>query len=98
VPIGKVSQDCGTPAAAMPGRIGRKWASAATPEKPVAATARTVTTTYAMCMIRSGSGQLAIPTVRPTDSGRSSRWRMAWATSARETVSPPRTLRPYAVR
>jgi hypothetical protein len=44
VPIGKVSHDSGTPALAMPGRIGLKWAMAATPEKALAAMARRVMT------------------------------------------------------
>src|SRR5918993_2686491 len=50
VPIGKVSHDSGTPALAMPGRIGRKWARAAMPEKALAATATRVTTRTAVPM------------------------------------------------
>jgi hypothetical protein len=50
VPIGKVSHDPGTPALAMPGRIGRKWARAAMPEKALAATATRVTTRTAVPM------------------------------------------------
>jgi hypothetical protein len=34
--IGKVSQDAGTPALAMPGRTGLKWRMAAMPEKALA--------------------------------------------------------------
>jgi hypothetical protein len=45
VPIGKVSHDSGTPAFAMPGRIGFQCRRAATPEKALAAIVARATTT-----------------------------------------------------
>src|SRR5215467_11944831 len=51
VPIGNVSHDSGTPALAMPGRIGLRCAMAPTPDSAVAAMATRVTVTYAVCMV-----------------------------------------------
>ena len=47
--MGKRSHDTGTPALAMPGRMGAKCARAAPPEKPSNAIAMNVTTRYVVC-------------------------------------------------